>query len=97
MRIPDIKGMISLAKDLHESPTRVPAQRSAAPQRPGDSIELSSQGQQVQKLTAQRSDQSQRASMVAALKSQFERGEMKLDQQATAEAMVSEGIFDDLI
>ncbi|MCB1218227.1 MAG: flagellar biosynthesis anti-sigma factor FlgM [bacterium] len=97
MRIPDIKGMISLAKDLHESPQRVTAQRRAETPRSSDRIELSSHAQQVQKLTAERSDMSQRARMVAGLKQQFENGELELDGQATAQAMLAEGLFDDLI
>lgn len=97
MKIPDIKGMISLAKDLHEGPQRTAAPRIAAAQRPGDRIELSSHGQQVQKLAAQRTDHSQRSRMVEALKQRFDNNELDTDPQATAEAMVAEGMFDDLI
>lgn len=97
MKIPDIKGMISLARDLHESPQRVSSQRPAAVRPASDRVELSSQGQQVQQLTAQRTDQLQRSRLVEELKLKFQNGELDTDPQLTADAMLAEGLFDDLI
>jgi anti-sigma28 factor (negative regulator of flagellin synthesis) len=97
MKIPDIKGMISLARDLHESPQRVASQRPAATRPASDRVELSSQGQQVQQLTAQRTDQLQRSRLVEELKLKFQNGELDTDPQLTANAMLAEGLFDDLI
>ena len=97
MKIPDIKGMISLARDLHESPQRVPTPQRAQAARISDRVELSSRGQQVQQMAAQRSDQLQRSRLVDELKLKFLQGELDTDPQQTADAMLAEGIFDDLI
>ena len=96
MRIPDIKGLFSIARGALDP--RKGQHAAAQPgQTPGaDKVELSSQGQVVRKLAAERTDDRARASLVAGLKAEYEKGELGTDSQATAEAMVAEGMFDDL-
>lgn len=96
MKVPDIKGLVSIARGVLDPRKAQPAARSEA-QAGADKVELSSQGQVVQKLAAERTDSKERSAFVAELKAQFDRGELKTDSHKTAEAMVTEGLFDDLV
>jgi flagellar biosynthesis anti-sigma factor FlgM len=96
MKVPDIKGLVSIARGVLDPRKAQPAVRTDA-QAGADKVELSSQGQAVQKLAAERTDSKVRSAFVAELKAQFDRGELKTDSRKTAEAMVTDGLFDDLI
>jgi anti-sigma28 factor (negative regulator of flagellin synthesis) len=96
MRVPDIKGMFSIARGVLDPKKGQPAARTDAPAG-ADKVELSSQGQAVQKLAAERADTKARAAFVAELQAQFKTGELKADSEKTAAAMVGSGLFDDLI
>jgi flagellar biosynthesis anti-sigma factor FlgM len=96
MKVPDIKGMFSIARGVLDPKKGQPAARTDAPAG-ADKVELSSQGQAVQKLAAERTDSKVRAAFVAELRAQFVQGELKSDSQKTAAAMVDAGMFDDLI
>jgi len=97
MKIPDIKGLVSIARGmLDPKETRqTPPQGEKADK--ADKVELSSQGQTVHRLAAERTDERARAEMVAKLRADHERGELETDAQVTAEAMVGDGLFDDII
>lgn len=96
MKVPDIKGMFSIARGALDPKKGQPAARADAPAG-ADKVELSSQGQAVQKLAAERSDTKVRAAFVAELRAQFLKDELKSDSQKTAAAMMDSGMFDDLI
>lgn len=96
MKIPDIKGMFSIARSALDPKKGQPVARTDAPAG-ADKVELSSQGQAVQKLAAERTDAKVRAAFVAELQAQFKKGELKTDSQKTAAAMLDSGMFDDLI
>jgi anti-sigma28 factor (negative regulator of flagellin synthesis) len=97
MKVPDIKGLYSIARTMLDPKKAQVAAEHANQTRQADQVELSSQGQVVHKLAAERTDARSRAAQVAELKAQFDRGELRADTQATAEAMVAHGLFDDLI
>jgi anti-sigma28 factor (negative regulator of flagellin synthesis) len=96
MKIPDVKGLFSIARGALDARKAQPSARTDAPAG-ADKVELSSQGQAVQKLTAERADAKERTAFVAGLQAQFAQGELKPDSQKTAAAMVDSGMFDDLI
>lgn len=97
MKIPDIKGLFSIARGVFD-PKRDQA-RAPAPGdvRGADRVELSTQGQAVQKLAAERTDTRTRTDMVAQLKLDYESGKLKVDSQEIAREMVADGMFDDII
>lgn len=96
MKVPNINGIVSIARGQVE--TRGPQQAGKAlPASAGDKVELSSQGQTVQRLAAERSVALEREALVAQLKADYAAGTLSADSQATAEAMVAEGLFDDII
>ena len=97
MKIPDIQGLYSIARTmLDPKKAQLVAERAGKTQQ-SDQVELSNQGQVVHKLAAERTDARSRTAQVAELKAMHERGELKADTKATAEAMVAHGLFDDLI
>ncbi len=97
MKIPDIKGLVSIARGmLDPKETRQTPPRGAKTDQ-ADKVELSSQGQTVHRLAAERSDERARSELVKQLKADYERGELETDAAATAEAMVGDGLFDDII
>ena len=102
MRIPDVKGLISLANTRLET-TRRP-QPVAADRRAGtaDKVELSSQSQLTGKLVEQgresaKAHEQARLAAMEQLKQELSSGGIKVDSQAIARRMLQEGIFDDLI
>lgn len=97
MKVPDIKGLYSIARTALDTKKTQPATGDTNQVKQADQVELSSQGQTVHQLAAQRTDARARAAEVAELKAQYEAGELAADTQATAEAMVANGLFDDLI
>lgn len=97
MKIPDIKGLFSIARGVFD-PKRGQAQAPApGDARGADRVELSTQGQTVQKLAAERTDSRVRADMVTQLKLDYESGKLKVDNQAVAQEMAADGMFDDII
>jgi anti-sigma28 factor (negative regulator of flagellin synthesis) len=96
MKIPDIKGLFSIARGALDPRRQQALQQKQAAEK-ADKVELSSQGQVVQRLAAERTDNRARAAVVAGLRTQFERGELVADSRKTAEAMVDDGLFDDLM
>lgn len=97
MKIPDIKGLFSIARGVLDPKTGRSAVQPAGEGNKADKVELSSQGQTVQRLAAERTDDRNRSEMVAVLKAQYENGELTTDSEAVAEAMVGDGMFDDII
>ena len=97
MKIPDIKGLVSIARSTLD--LKATQQTGQVPDQAGkaDKVELSSQGQTIHKLAAERTDERARAEVVAKLKSDYEEGKLATDAEATAEAMVGDGLFDDII
>lgn len=96
MKIPDIKGLVSIARGVIDTRKGQPIAQQRGLSAGTDKVELSSQGQVVHRLAAERTDDRARASFVAELKAQYEKGELRTDSQATAKAMVADGMFDDL-
>ena len=96
MKIPDINGIVSIAR-LGADPKVAPAKDKAAQPGAADRVELSDQSQTIQRLAAERTDEQSRADQVAALKAAYDAGQLKADAQQTAQAMVAEGLFDDII
>ena len=96
MKIPDVKGLFSIARGALD-PRKGPGVERKELLPGADKVELSSQGQAVQKLTAERTDAKARAAFVAELQAALSRGELKTDSRKTAEGMVADGMFDDLI
>lgn len=97
MKIPDIKGLVSIARTMLDPQKAQQAVQRAQETAKTDKVELSSQGQAVHRLAAERTDERARAEVVAKLKADYERGELAIDAAATAEAMVGDGLFDDII
>jgi anti-sigma28 factor (negative regulator of flagellin synthesis) len=97
MKVPDIQGLYSIARTMLDPKKAQLAVERAGKAQQADQVELSSQSQTIHKLAAERTDSRSRAAQVAELKALHERGELKADTQATAEAMVASGLFDDLI
>ena len=97
MKIPDIKGLFSIARGVLDPKSGRNAVQPAGEGTKADKVELSSQGQTVQRLAAERTDDRNRSEMVAALKAQYENGELTTDSEAVAESMVGDGMFDDII
>ena len=97
MKVPDIQGLYSIARSMLDPKKAQQAAERASKAQGADQVELSSQGQTVQQLAAGRTDARERAAQVAELKAEFDRGELKADSQATAEAMVAHGLFDDIL
>ncbi|MCH7471663.1 flagellar biosynthesis anti-sigma factor FlgM [bacterium] len=97
MKVPGIRGLISIARNLLE-PRRGQADEGRKAKPGGlDKVELSSQSQEVQRLAAARSDGSARMAAVAEVKKMYDSGELKADSSTIAEEMTKEGIFDDFI
>jgi anti-sigma28 factor (negative regulator of flagellin synthesis) len=96
MKIPDIHGLFSIARGALDPRKGQPVERKDAAAA-ADKVELSSQGQAVQRLASERTDTKARAAFVAELQAEMQRGELKTDSRKTAEAMVADGMFDDLI
>lgn len=96
MKIPDIHGLFSIARGALDPRKGQPIERKDTAAA-ADKVELSTQGQAVQKLASERTDAKARAAFVAELQAELKRGELQTDSQKTAEAMVAEGLFDDLI
>jgi len=97
MKIPDIKGLFSIARGVLDPKSGRHAVQPAGEGNKADKVELSSQGQTVQRMTADKTDGRSRSETVAALKGDYERGELKTDSEAVAQAMVGDGLFDDII
>ena len=97
MKIPDIKGLFSIARSVLDPKAGRPADQQAADAGKADKVELSSQSQTVQKLAAERPDARRRAAEVEQLKEAHARGELDVDAQRIAEEMVADGLFDDII
>lgn len=97
MKIPDIKGLFSIARGVLDARKGQPAARQGEAAGAADKVELSTESQAVQRLAAERTTEKPRAADVAALKAQHGRGELAADVRGTAEAMVADGMFDDLI
>ena len=97
MKIPDIKGLVSIARTMLDPQKAQQAMERAQETAKTDKVELSSQGQAVHKLAAERTDERVRAEVVAKLQADYARGELETDAAATAEAMVGDGLFDDII
>jgi len=97
MKIPDIKGLFSIARGMFDQRQARQAEELKQGQAKADTVELSSQGQTVQRMASERSDQGQRTQLVSDLKAQYEEGKLATDTAATAEAMVDYGLFDDII
>lgn len=96
MRIPDIKGLVSIARGVLDTRKGQPIAQQPGLSAGTDKVELSSQGQVVSRLAAEKTDDRARASFIAELKAAYAKGELATDSQATAEAMVADGMFDDL-
>lgn len=96
MKVPNINGIVSIARGQLEPRGAQQIDKTGQPAS-SDKVELSTEGQAVQRLAAERSDSGQRAELVAQLKADYEAGRLSSDTQATAEAMVAEGLFDDII
>jgi flagellar biosynthesis anti-sigma factor FlgM len=96
MKVPNINGVVSIARTAMDPKTQT-AKDKAGSGVSTDQVELSSQSQTVQRLAAERSSEQARTDEVAALKAAYEAGELKADPQQTAQAMVAEGLFDDII
>jgi len=97
MKIPDVKGLVSIARGVLDPKKGQPAEKAAGAGAQADRVELSSESQAVARITAERMDQKARSAQVAELKAALERGELKPDHKAVAEALVEEGLFDDLL
>ena len=97
MKIPDIKGLFSIARGVLDPKAGRPADQVADSASKADKVELSSQSQTVQKLAAERPDERQRAAEVSRLREAHARGEHEVDAQRIAEEMVADGLFDDVI
>jgi len=97
MKILDIRGLVSIARGALDPHRRQAEAQRKLSQAGADRVELSSQGQVVSRLAAERTDERARAALVAELKAQHERGELKSDSRVTAEAMARSGLFDDLM
>lgn len=102
MRIPDIKGLISIANARLETTKR--PQPGLAEQRGGaaDKVELSNQAQLAGKLLeaardAARQAQADRQAALEQAKQELSSGGLKVDSQAIARRMLDQGTFDDLI
>ena len=97
MKIPDINGIVSIGRTPLDPKAQQVRDKAVAPDA-ADRVELSTQSQDVQRLAAQRTSSEQaRADEVAALKAAYDAGQLKADTQQTAQAMVAEGLFDDII
>jgi len=97
MKIPDISGIVSIGRGaLDPKKGQALEGKGGAAQTP-DKVELSGESHILQKIAAERPDEKARAELVAELKAAFARGELDGDSLATAESMVEEGLFDDLI
>jgi hypothetical protein len=96
MKVPDIKGLVSIARTALE-PKKGQPEAAGKPDAVADRLELSGESQTMQKLTAQQPDAQARAADVLRLREAYLRGELDTDSQATAAAMTEEGLFDDLI
>jgi anti-sigma28 factor (negative regulator of flagellin synthesis) len=102
MRIPDVKGLISLANTRLETTKR--PQPAAVERRDGtaDKVELSSQSQLTGKLVEQGRDSAKaheqaRIAAMEQLKQELSSGGIKVDSESIAHRMLEEGIFNDLI
>ena len=96
MKVPNIKGLVSIARGMMD-PQRVrdtEVKRSACQP---DKVELSSQSQEVRKIALERTSAASRSELVSQLKSDYELGELSIDHQSIAEGMVADGLFDDII
>jgi flagellar biosynthesis anti-sigma factor FlgM len=96
MQIPNINGVVSIGRTAMDPKTQQ-AKDKAAPAGAADQVELSDQSQTVLRLATERSSEQARADEVAALKAAYAAGELQADPQQTAQAMVAEGLFDDII
>ena len=98
MKIPDIKSMISIAQSTAAAKKPAPAvEQRKAGIAAADSVELSAISRQAAEMAAAKAGDTGRTAEVALLKEQYEKGQYQVDSKATAEAMISEGLFDDLI
>lgn len=97
MKIPDIKGLFSIARSVLDPKLGRHQVQPAGEKNKADKVELSSQGQTVQRLTAERTDERSRTELVAALQADYQQGELATDSTAVAETMVGDGMFDDII
>jgi flagellar biosynthesis anti-sigma factor FlgM len=97
MKIPSIKGLFSIARGMLDPREAQKRAQQAGETSKADRVELSSQSQQVQRLTAERTAERGRGEEVARLKAAYERGELQADSAAIAEEMVADGLFDDII
>lgn len=96
MKIPNINGIVSIARGQLEQRNPQQAERSSTAQS-ADKVELSSASQTVQRLASELNTPVQRQALVEQLKADYAAGRLSIDSQATAEAMVAEGLFDDII
>lgn len=102
MRIPDIKGLISIANARLETTKR--AQPGAVEPKGGaaDKVELSNQAQLAGKVleaarhSARQAEGNRQAALEQA-KQELSSGGLQVDSQAIARRMLDQGMFDDLI
>ena len=97
MKIPDITGIVSIGRGALDPKKGQPLEGKPSVGQTPDKVELSGEGHILQKIAAERPDDKARSEMVAELKAAFARGELSQDSLATAQSMVEEGMFDDLI
>lgn len=96
MKVPNINGIVSIARGQLEPRSGQPADKLGSPVA-GDRVELSAESQNVLRLAAERSAGSQREEQIAQLKADYEAGQLTVETEAIAAAMVAEGLFDDII
>jgi anti-sigma28 factor (negative regulator of flagellin synthesis) len=96
MKVPNISSIVSIARGQLDARPGQPGGPADAVQS-SDKVELSSESQAVQRLASELSTAVQRQVLVAQLKSEYESGTLQADAKGTADAMVVEGIFDDII
>jgi flagellar biosynthesis anti-sigma factor FlgM len=98
MKIDDVRGMISIGQtslDPKKAKVEGPAKTEAPVE--SDKVELSSQGQTLQGLSAERQDPAVRAAMVEELKRQVEAGTLSINPDKIAENMADSPALADLV
>lgn len=97
MKVPDIKGLVSIARGVLDNKYGKLQQVQQAEKGKTDKVELSSTSQTVFKIAAERPDTKSRADMVAQLKADYQNGNLSIEPRETAEAMLGSGVFDDIV